>query len=178
MTGDTVRLFTAVPLPPAVAAGLATVARGLRGARLVDPADMHITLRFLGDVALADLPPVKEALARVRRQPFGVQLAGLGVFHHGDGDVLYARVESVRAITDLCAQIGERLGALGFDFGARPYVPHVTLARLAGPKITNNYLRNNDKKTNFAWRADSFGLYSPANTQGAYECCGLWALHG
>jgi 2'-5' RNA ligase len=124
-----IRLFVGLPLPHDVAVKLAQAARRVPGLQAVAADDLHITLRYLGDVERARLDAVDEALAQVRKKPFMIALAGGAVFEQAEEDILYARVESVRQVTDLCALVTDCLTALDFDFGARPFVPHITLGR-------------------------------------------------
>ena len=158
MTGGTQRLYVALPAPADLAQQAAALPRTLRGAHWAPPGALHITLRFLGDLDPERAQAAAQALALVRRAPFTVAVAGLGLFAHVDGDVLYARVESVRAVTDLCARVTDRLTPLGFDFGARPYVPHVTLARLPPRMDLFKYMKINDKKIRCQEMADEFHL--------------------
>ena len=61
------RLFTGLELPEAVAAQIALARGGLFGARWLDPADYHITLRFVGDVDARAARDIAETLGEIRR---------------------------------------------------------------------------------------------------------------
>ncbi|HRN85592.1 MAG TPA: RNA 2',3'-cyclic phosphodiesterase, partial [Hyphomicrobium sp.] len=74
------RLFTALALPPALADQLAELAMPLAGARWIEPEDMHITLRFAGDI---DNPTAREfhaALSAIEEPAFTLKLSGFGAF--------------------------------------------------------------------------------------------------
>lgn len=166
------RLFVALPVASALVAQAEALPRTLAGARWLPGAALHVTLRFLGDVEPEQEDQAMAALARVRKKPFHVEVKGLDFFDQPGDAVLYAAVESVRNVTDLCARVGDVLTPLGFDFGARPYVPHVTLARLPGVALLPKYIKNNSKSTICSWVANSFGLYvsrGNAAPSGGYE---------
>lgn len=155
---------------------LLRVPRTLTGARLVTAADMHITLRYLGGVPDDRLAALDAVLATVRRKRFTLVAAGLDAFVRPDGVVLYVPVESVRPVMDLCTQVTDRLGGLGFDFGLRPYRPHITLARGAAGMLGGcgaDFLRRGGRGLRAAWRVDEFMLYesgAPALAdEGPYE---------
>lgn len=173
------RLFVAMPLPDTVIAQLAALPQPGHGARRVAPADLHITIRFLGDVDGQQTADVMAALAGVRKKPFHIALRGLGVFAGGDHVALYAAVESTRNLADLCARVTDRLTPLGFDFGARPFVPHVTLARVPAAVNLDKYMKFNDKKVNMTWEATHFSLMESggmARPDARYAVRGTWPL--
>jgi 2'-5' RNA ligase len=152
------RLFVALPVDGRLRAQAAALPDLPEKTRRVAAADLHITLRFLGDVEQGRLADIDAALAAVRKKPFHVVVRGLGVFQAREQTVLYAAVESTRNLTDLCARVTERLTPLGFDFGQRPFVPHVTLARLPGRTNIDKYLKINDKYINLSWETADFYL--------------------
>ncbi len=87
------RLFTALAVPPEIAAGLAAFRGGLPGARWVEPADFHVTLRFLGDVERTTAEDFLECLGEMRqRGPLTVTLEGLGAFGGGKPRALFAAI--------------------------------------------------------------------------------------
>lgn len=168
MTADpaaqAIRLFIGLPVPPDVARRWEAARRPLTGALWVAGADLHLTLRYLGDVAQTRLDEIDAALARVRKKPFSLVLSGMDVFTQPVEDVLYARVESARNVTDLCALVTERMAALGFDFGPRPFVPHVSLARVRRGGA-GAYAGKFGKIVNYQWRVDRFMLYQSGGMQ-------------
>lgn len=124
------RLFTAIELPEAVADALAALQppRG-RGIRPVARERMHLTLHFIGD---ADPAHAAAALERVRGEPFELTIGALGMFsRRGRPAALWAGVDHEDRLHALYAAIGEALEAAGYALEARPYRPHVTLARVA-----------------------------------------------
>ncbi|MBI3284826.1 MAG: RNA 2',3'-cyclic phosphodiesterase [Burkholderiales bacterium] len=122
------RLFVALDLPPAVAAGLALLQpSSCAGLRLTRTADLHLTLHFIGEAGVA---PMAQALQAVRAPPFSLRLAGLGSFRARDGShMLWAGVEPNAALLALHEAVGLALAGTGFQPDARRYHPHITLAR-------------------------------------------------
>ncbi|HEX2552400.1 MAG TPA: RNA 2',3'-cyclic phosphodiesterase [Microvirga sp.] len=127
------RLFTGLEIPPAIAAELAGHRGGLSGARWVEPANYHITLRFVGDVDDAAARDLIEALAEARpRDPIPVTLDGLAAFGGRKPRSVHARAKATPELAELHAE-GERLVArIGLEPEGRAFKPHMTLARLKG----------------------------------------------
>lgn len=131
------RLFTAI-YPPAVAvADLTARIKGLRvaaarHARLADPANLHLTLAFLGEVPDGRLPDVEHALAsaaRAARSPL-LRLAGGGSFGPGRSTVLWVDVRGeVEALDALARSIRGELREAGLPCDDKPFRAHLTIAR-------------------------------------------------
>jgi len=135
------RLFTAIDLPPAVAWRLGRpLVDPPRGVRPVPTAQVHLTLHFLGDVDDGMRAAVAAALARLRPEAFTVVIRGGGVFPpRGRPTVLWAGVADSAPLAALHATVGAAVAACGLPVESRPYVPHVTLARLA-PAVPRAWL--------------------------------------
>jgi 2'-5' RNA ligase len=142
MSGTSVRCFVAVLLPERVRAGLAAVCAELRGQTRglswVREDNLHLTLRFLGQVELAMLPHVRTAVMRAAAaaEPFTVSLSGLGGFPTGGAPrVLWASVTTGGdAMVALYEELETALAARGIQRESRPFHPHVTLARMRDPR--------------------------------------------
>ena len=143
MTSDqreaTVRAFVAVELPEdarLVLGGLVEALRQetLRPLRPVNPDGLHLTLKFLGNVAVSPLTQVTAAMdqAAAGAAPMEVELAGLGGFPNlGRPRVLWVGIEGDTAkLQALAAALEERLMAAGFPAETRPFAPHLTLGRM------------------------------------------------
>lgn len=158
---ETIRLFTALPVPKQARDMLAELPRHNLKARWTEAEDLHITLRFLGDTAPSLLPPITQALDQIRRPGFGVEVAGLNYFINARQAVLYTPVRSIRKVMALTADISDALAPLGFDFGTRPYTPHITLARLPAPvpiRALKNYVARYGARIQASWQAEKFSL--------------------
>jgi RNA 2',3'-cyclic 3'-phosphodiesterase len=137
-----VRAFVAVFPPPEVREALALAARGLPVTgkmRLTPPANVHLTLKFLGDVPREDLAGVAEALGslRGRHEPFEAGISGFGAFPSlTKARVLWAGVgEGAEGLRALARDVEESLEPLGFEREDRAYVPHLTLGRARGRPV-------------------------------------------
>lgn len=164
------RLFTALAVPPEVGAGLARFRGGLPGARWIEPADFHVTLRFLGDVPRTLADDLCEGLAAARRRPpLELVLDGLSVFGGEKPRALLASVAVNAGLAELQAE-QERIAR---DAGAQPerrtFTPHVTLARLnrsTGAEAVAMYLSQAAVFEPLRFTAREVVLYSARDSTG------------
>jgi 2'-5' RNA ligase len=127
------RLFVAIALPEGVRQHLGLLAGGVPGARWVDPENLHLTLRFIGEVDGGCADDIGAALGGVVARPFELTLAGIG--HWGTREratELWAGVEKNPGLSHLHDKIESAMVRLGLEPEARKFSPHVTLARLSG----------------------------------------------
>jgi RNA 2',3'-cyclic 3'-phosphodiesterase len=137
------RVFVGVELDDAVRAAAADVAERLRQrlqrsrvdltARWVDAANLHITLWFLGELNDERFALVSSVLhAPFATNAFQLAIYGCGAFPaSGQPRSLWLGVTAGReSVTDIHRELKARLGAIGFEPEKRPYVPHVTIARV------------------------------------------------
>lgn len=131
------RLFTAVTMPENIIATLektqGELRQSLAGVRWVKPANLHLTLLFLGEVPEARLDEVKAALAGVRARRFGFSLGGLGAFPEKDAPrVVWAGArQGAEALTRLAGGVRGALSPLGFKPEEKDFTPHLTLGRVS-----------------------------------------------
>jgi RNA 2',3'-cyclic 3'-phosphodiesterase len=156
------RLFTGLELPEAVAAEIALARGGLFGARWLDPADYHITLRFVGDVDARTARDVAETLSEIRRPAASVRFEGLSSFGGDKPRAIVAKVRADPTLIDLQAEQERRLRRLGVAPETRKFTPHVTLARLRGvrPHAVADYLASRGALAVESFIAGRFVLYS------------------
>lgn len=124
---------------------LRRLAQALPNVRLVDQASLHLTLAFLGELdddALAAVIQITSDVARPSA-PFDLTLTGLGVFGPPSAPrVIWAGVGGeTRPLLALQQRLADALEAHGFPREARPFSPHLTLARLKRPLDDAAYLR-------------------------------------
>ena len=125
------RLFIAVELPDAVKQSLFSSCREVPGARRVPPDQIHLTLRFLGDVLPETCVRLKRALADVEFASFPLTVSGVGHFPpRGHPRVLWAGIEESRPLLALQQQIETAVIEAGIVPEERPFSPHITLARI------------------------------------------------
>ncbi len=135
------RLFLAVDLDEPTRRAVARLARGLadrlaasfkRGARWVEPDNLHLTVRFIGEVSDEQAARVREVVqSRLATPAFELTLGGLGVFPPGGAArVLWVGVvEGASELAALHDELEARLRALGEPPEDRPFTAHLTLAR-------------------------------------------------
>jgi 2'-5' RNA ligase len=106
----------------------------LRAVKWVEPENLHLTLKFLGEVPQEQIPAVQEALDRVARQhsPLEPEVSGLGAFPDSRRPrVVWAGVtEGREALIRLALHLNRELAHLGIAAEARPFAGHVTLGRI------------------------------------------------
>jgi 2'-5' RNA ligase len=120
-----------------LAAEIARLGRALPAVRWSDPAGLHLTLAFLGeldDERLAGATAAVEEVAGTAK-PFTLEIAGLGTFGPPAAPrVIWAGIAgNVRRLSELQAALASALEARGFPREERPFSPHLTLARLRTP---------------------------------------------
>ncbi|MGQ0676492.1 MAG: RNA 2',3'-cyclic phosphodiesterase [Rhodospirillales bacterium] len=128
-----IRLFVGLSLPEEVRMRLAAMCAGVPGARWEPPENLHLTLRFIGEVELGQAEDIDGRLSRLHMPGFALALAT--VDHFGPAArarALYVGVERSEPLLRLQAKIEHALQRLGMPPETRKFIPHVTLARLNG----------------------------------------------
>ena len=132
------RTFVAVSLPPEILGDLQAAVRslselGLSG-RGVRRSAMHLTLKFLGDVPATQTEAITAAVSKPANawRPFELKLGAVGVYPSpGRARVLWVGLAGDLApLVDLQHEVENALTCLGFEREARPYSPHLTVARI------------------------------------------------
>ena len=129
------RLFVGIGFPPELKLRLSLLCSGIPKARWVDPGNLHLTLRFIGEIAEDIAADVDEALARLRARRLTLQLAGTGVFGGDRPRNLWVGVERSPELVALRDKIEQALTRTGLPPEPRKFAPHVTLARLHNPPL-------------------------------------------
>ena len=127
------RLFVAIALPEELRARLTRLQQGVPAARWVDPDNLHLTLRFIGEADGGQAHDLDTALTQVRAARFEVTLAGVGRFGQGrKARALWVGVAPALELDRLQRRVEQAVQAAGFAPEGRKFKPHVTLARLKG----------------------------------------------
>lgn len=131
MPAKAMRLFVGIPLDTAVVGELAALVKRFQrandGLRWSSPESWHITLQFLGNTDPQQYECLLQQLRAVRHAPFPITLSGIGFFDRAG--VFFADVRPTHALVDLQQQVTAATAVCGFESEARPYQPHITLAR-------------------------------------------------
>lgn len=126
-----IRLFVALALPEALRAELAGLMGGIPGAKWVPPSNLHLTLRFIGEIQTWQAQEVDHALAAIRARSFAISLHGLGTFEKGGRiQALWVGVERSDALAHLQNKVETAIQRTGITPERKRFAPHVTLARV------------------------------------------------
>ena len=168
--GHALRLFAALTLPEALVDRLISVQRILddrwpaRSVRWVRREQLHLTLRFYGNVPPEQAPALTEALraACAETRPLSLALAGLGAFPNTRRPrVLWAGVTGdLESLERLEQRIQSATAAFGDHRETRPFQPHLTLGRIADDRE-----RQTASPANARWdriENDLFGSWTAA----------------
>ena len=156
-----IRLFTALSLPDELRPRLAALGSGIDGARWVEPENLHITLRFIGEVDRHRANDIADLLAGIRFAPFDVRIEGLGSFDRkGVVDTLWAGVQPRDPLAQLHRKVDRACVRAGLAPEGRAYLPHVTLARFGrSGGLVDGFLAVHAGLSSPAFRVDGFSLF-------------------
>jgi len=128
------RLFIGIMLPPLLQPELLALLPDCGQIRPAPPGQLHLTLHFLGAVSDAVSSALQHSLNNVRSAPFTMVLTGAGVFPQDSGvrGVLWAGVQPSEPLQRLHAAVTAVVQNAGLPLEARPWSPHITLARYSG----------------------------------------------
>jgi 2'-5' RNA ligase len=155
------RLFVALRPPAFIRQLLLAAMGGISGARWQTDDQLHLTLRFVGEVDRHLAEDVHAVLGGVHHAPFELALNGLGYFdRRGFPDAVWAGVTPHEQVKALHKKVDAALLRVGVPPDERAFLPHVTLGRLsrsAGP--IGNLLEEAGGLTSPAFAVDSFALF-------------------
>lgn len=131
------RLFVALRPPRPVRDLLRAAMHGISAARWQDDEQLHLTLRFIGEVDRHRAEDIAAALGALHAPAITARIAGVGMFERkGWPHTVWAGVEPAAALAGLHHKVDQLLARGGVPSETRAFVPHITLARLnrsAGP---------------------------------------------
>ncbi len=136
---EEIRSFIAIELPEEARSGLGKLRNELERVehafvKWVNPEGIHLTLKFLGSIPSKQVAEVGEAMEGATRgiSPFHLEISGLGAFPNlKQPRVLWVGISGeLDKLLGLQRNIDSALSPLGFTKEERPFVPHLTLARI------------------------------------------------
>jgi 2'-5' RNA ligase len=138
----TLRTFIAIELTNELHEELRILQQELKkseiDAKWVSPENIHLTLKFLGNIDLNQAEQIKNILNEISKQskPFYLNLSGIGVFPKLDHPrVLWVGVnEGKNESIEIAKKLEDDLEKIGFQKENRPFSPHLTLARIRSSK--------------------------------------------
>jgi RNA 2',3'-cyclic 3'-phosphodiesterase len=156
------RLFVALPIPDAVTHALTLLQGGMPGARWQTREQMHLTLRFIGEVEGGDMRALDDALAGIDAPAFALQLHGVGQFGNKQPHALWAGLRKHELLEHLQRKVDNAIRRVGQPQDAHKFVPHVTLARLRHPDLDRlrDWLVQHALFTSDEFAVNAFCLYS------------------
>jgi 2'-5' RNA ligase len=155
------RLFAAIRPPAEVRDALIDTMEGLDAARWQGEDQLHLTLRFVGEVDNAAAADLADALGRIAFAPFVLALRGVGAFERkGRAHTLWAGVADSAELLALQKKVERACQACGLEPERRKFAPHVTIARLgrASGEI-GGWLAAHQRFASEQWTVDEFRLY-------------------
>jgi len=90
---------------------------------------LHVTLRFIGEVERPLAEDIAAALGAIRAPPIELGLHGVGFFDQGRNGVLFARAVQRKPLEELHKKVDRALFSVGLEPDRRAFLPHITLAR-------------------------------------------------
>ena len=174
------RLFVAIRPPQVLIEELMRLMGGISGARWQTREQLHLTLRFIGEVGPHQADDIHAILGSVRQPAFEIALAGLGSFERrGQPEVVWAGVAPHDPLKALHRKVDQAIVRAGLEPERRVYSPHITLARLKrGSGPVRAFLEQPVARM-APFPVDSFGLYeSQLTPEGAvYSLIERYPLH-
>jgi 2'-5' RNA ligase len=160
------RLFTALAIPDDVARSLFVIQAGVPGARWQSREQLHLTLRFIGEVDGRDAAAIDDALAAIAAPSFTLALKCAGSFGGRIPRDLWTGVVPNQALNHLQRKIESTLQRIGLEPEPRKFTPHVTLARLkhSPPGAVADFLADHALYASAPFAVMAFGLYSSKMT--------------
>jgi 2'-5' RNA ligase len=167
------RLFIAIDLPETIKENLRSMSFGIPGAKWISPEQLHLTVRFIGEVEGAMFLDIKKILEEISLASFSLQLKGVGYFPpRGAPRVLWIGLEKNEPLQLLRKKLDSTLLRARVKPEGRKFSPHITLARLKNSpvqKITN-FLSGNGLFSQEPFQVEDFKLYSSVlSPKGAYH---------
>jgi 2'-5' RNA ligase len=162
-----IRLFVAIDLPENIKEQLNSICFGLPGARWVPGDQLHLTLRFIGEVDGGLFREIRAALEHIEAEEFPVRLKGLGYFPpRQEPRVLWVGMDKSEELLQLRKKVDRELNELGVPAEKRKFAPHITLARLRETPLARvtSFLSGNGLFSLPEFQAENFCLYSSVLT--------------
>lgn len=139
---ETIRTFTCIEIPDSIRTRIDRLQTTLKGidaqVSWTRPSNIHLTLKFLGAVEATRIPRVCNAVERAAKniERFEIEVSGAGCFPSPRSPrVLWIGFSEVPdPLKQLYENIEEELARAGFEREKRKFSPHLTIARLRGPR--------------------------------------------
>ncbi|HWI88527.1 MAG TPA: RNA 2',3'-cyclic phosphodiesterase [Sphingomicrobium sp.] len=155
------RLFVAILPPEHIRDLLIDAMDDSPDFRWQDDEQLHLTLRFVGEVDRPVAEDLANSLARIRADPFSIRVSGVGRFEQRNGGALWAAVEPKEPVTALASKIERACQQVGLEPEHRAFHPHITLARWKGRRSREiaDFLDRKRSLASESFEVDAFTLF-------------------
>jgi 2'-5' RNA ligase len=155
------RLFVAIRPPEDVRDLLIDAMDDSPALRWVGDEQLHLTLRFIGEVERPVAKDIAAALDRVCSSNFQIRISGAGKFEKRSGGALWAGIEPKTPVVGLAAKVERALQQVGLEPEHRAFSPHITLARWnrRNSEAVEAFLRRNSDLHSDPFDVDRFVLF-------------------
>lgn len=161
------RLFVAIRPPEHIRGQLLGLMGGLHDLRWQNDNQLHLTLRFIGEVGRPMADDIAAELGRIRFNRFAIALDGIGRFEKRRQGALWAGLRPKAQLKSLAAKVERACQAAGVEPEQRAYRPHITLARWNGraPSL-DRFVERHGGLTSEPWEVGEFILFESRLGQG------------
>jgi len=164
------RLFVALRPPEFIRGALLGLMEGVPDLRWQSDNQLHLTLRFVGEVERPIAEDIAAALKTIRSSVFSLALDSVGKFEKRRHGALWAGVQPKEELRALADKVERACQSAGLEPEHRAFRPHITLARWSGrPPAIEPFLARNAGLSSAPWQAAKFILYeSRLGREGAH----------
>ena len=166
------RLFAGLEIPEQHRLQLSFVRNPLPGAKWVAAEDLHLTLRFAGDIDNRTAEDFAGFLGQIAQEPFELRLTEVAAFGGREPRIIHAAADGGAALEALQRATERAARSAGLPVEPHSFKPHVTLARLRGtqPEVVARFLGSRRPLMLEPFAVTQFALFSsrPTNGGGPY----------
>jgi len=162
-----IRLFVALTPAPEICTKLSGLGKTIGGARPIPDDQVHLTLRFIGEVEANTFHDIRTRLRELKSPPLRLTVEGTGHFPpRGNPKVIWAGVRPAGDVMILRNRVNNVLSRCGIEPERRKFHPHFTLARLkdSSPNRVADFLAGNALLKSPPFIVDRVHLYSSSLT--------------
>ena len=155
------RLFVAIPLPEPIRDLLVDAMDDSPELGWVSYDNLHLTLRFIGEVERPLANDIGDQLSRIRFPPFDLKIGGLGHFERRNAGTLWAGVEPRKPLAELAVKVDRACIQAGLEPERRAFHPHITLARYGrrSADAASSFEQRNGSLSSGAFEVREFVLF-------------------
>lgn len=164
-----IRLFIAIDIPEAFREEVQGMGRSIANTKPVALDQLHLTLKFIGEVEGSRLLDIEDVLKEISSSKFQLCLKGVGTFPpRGMPRIVWVGVNPLKNITALRNTIERNLVKIDIARSKKKYIPHLTIARLKNSPLHHlqRFLAANALMESPDFWVESFSLYKSQLTPG------------